>query len=85
MTSMNKSEYLTDHKRVECTSLNNLGVPQGSLLGSLLFNIYNNDITLVAKNIQLGLYADSTTDYCLSTCPTILQFHTNNDLALFNC
>ena len=34
--------------------------------------------------MKLGLYADNTTGYCSSTCPTILQFHTNDDLAPLN-
>ena len=34
--------------------------------------------------MQLRLLADDTPDYWLSTCPTILQFHTNEDLVLLN-
>ena len=48
------------------------GAP-GSLRGPFLFlNIYINDITLFAKNMQLRLLADDTTGYWLSICPTIL-------------
>jgi len=60
------SSYLSNRK--QCVSLNGVssepyeiqcGVPQGSLLGPLLYLFYSNDMEMAVKN-RLILYADDS-------------------------
>ena len=60
--------YLTKRSQyVECNGVSSsikeieTGVPQGSILGPLLFIIYMNDIHTVSDNLNFILYADDTT------------------------
>ena len=72
--------YLTDRTQVVSVSdvlsspLNlEDGVPQGSILGPLLFSIYMNDLPLLLKNTEVDIYADDTTIWSSGTNCTDIQ------------
>ncbi|CAH2096868.1 unnamed protein product [Euphydryas editha] len=55
-------EYRSSPKRISC------GVPQGSILGPLLFLIYINSISYIKLNGELTLYADDTCLFYHGSC-----------------
>ena len=62
----NRSQYVALHDCYFTLLPINCGVPQGSILGPILFLLYVNDIANNMKFAQILLFADDTTIYIAS-------------------
>ena len=59
-------------------------MPQGSVLGPLLFLVYINNITLVPESSEVRLFADDTILYMFVENPVLNAEAFNCDLDLIN-
>ena len=83
------ASYLRNRKQFVCLGNTNselldihTGVPQGSILGPLLFIIYINDLPLSCSSLTPIIYADDTTLYTKLNTQNIKQFEQNINLEL---
>ena len=60
----NRTQSVSIENRSSCTYSVNYGVPQGSILGPILFLLYTNDLPDYLKEVDVTLYADDT---CIGT------------------
>ena len=69
-----ENEVISKKEVIRC------GVPQGSILGPLLFLIFINDINMLNLASQLKLYADDTIVYNSNKDPQVAHDQLQKDL-----
>ena len=60
----NRYQYVDFNGSISSTKVVDTGIPQGSILGPLLFLIYINDLPRVSPLFNMVMYPDDTTLYC---------------------
>jgi len=76
----NRYQYVQLDDHISNKLLINCGVPQGSILGPLLFLIYINDITKVSDLFNIFMFADDTNLFASDSCLTNLTDKVNTEL-----
>ena len=77
--SERRQRVLLDGVHSEWTRLTK-GVPQGSILGPMLFLLFVNNLSDVVQHCTVNLYADDTTIYSTDENPVVLGARMEKDL-----
>ena len=76
----NRKQYVSVCGNTSETLEITCGVPQGSVLGPLLFLLYINDLPSVSRKLTFFLFADDTNIYCESSDVVDIQKTVNKEL-----
>ena len=80
----NRQQYVQIETSRSKQSLVSCGVPQGSILGPLLFLIYINDLNDIVQKSRIIMFADDTNLFFSGKSALELEIAINNELALVN-
>ena len=77
----NRQQRVVIDGQASSWSLVQQGVPQGSLLGPLLFSIYTNDMPSIISNSSINMYADDTALYASDVNTAVAAKRVTDDLS----
>lgn len=78
-----RSQFTSYNKSKSTIKPIHLGVPQGSILGSILFLLYIHDICNASTALNTMQFADDSTLYMIGDNPTDLIYRANQELSAF--
>ena len=79
-----RSQYIKINNKKSASTTIRHGVPQGSVLGPLLFLIYINDLHLAMKHSRTIHFADDTSLKVVNKSLKLLNKHVNHDLSFMS-
>ena len=82
---MNRKQYVVVDNQASSMQFIKCGVPQGSVLGPVLFLLFINDICIVSNLLNFVLFADDTNILCSNENLGVLQYTLYRELAKLFC
>ena len=76
----NRNQTVKVGNTVSSVGILKYGVPQGSILGPLLFLLYINDLPMIIKHTEMDIYADDSTLHTADKHTSIIEKNLQKDL-----